>query len=390
MARRMHPLSARCLGALATVLVAVGPWGMCGCNKSEASDAKAPLKTVRVSVVGRADIEDVLSYPADLQPSSEVRIFSRVSDRILSFPWDDGDEIRRGKRIAIIRTTGLNHGLEQVAAQADALDVQIENQKAELQRVEQLLAKGVVAQSEYDRLQASTRAAEAQRRALTASQGQLAATASDGVITAPIDGVVADKRVEVGDIAAPTVPLCRIVNVDTLKVELRLVEADVPKVKLGQQVLLYLDAYPKRSFRGEVSRILPYLDQQTRTNTVEITVANPKDAETSERPLKPGMYGRAELVVERRPQVVVVPQHALVLDNQVLAQQGPGETLRKAFVVDSGGKAHKRIVKVGARRGTLSQVLQGISTGERIVVRGQHELKDGEQVEVVSGAEQKD
>ena len=82
----MHRLSARCLGALATVLVAVGPWSMCGCNKSEAADAKAPLKTVRVSVVGRADIEDVLSYPADLQPSSEVRIFSRVSDRILSFP----------------------------------------------------------------------------------------------------------------------------------------------------------------------------------------------------------------------------------------------------------------------------------------------------------------
>ena len=94
--------------------------------------------------------------------------------------------------------------------------------------------------------------------------------------------------------------------------------------------------------------------------------------------------------VERRPQVVVVPQHALVLDNQVLAQQGPGETLRKAFVVDSGGKAHKRIVKVGARKGTLCQVLQGISTGERIVVRGQHELKDGEQVEVVSGSKQKD
>jgi membrane fusion protein (multidrug efflux system) len=382
----MHRTLSRCLRALGLVLAVAGLWGLPACRKSDAADAKPPLKTVRVSVVGRADIEHVLSYPADLKPSSEVRIFSRVYDRILSFPWDDGDEIRRGKRIAVIRTTGLSHGLEQVAAQADALDVQIDNQKSELRRVEQLLAKGVVAQAEFDRLQTSTRAAEAQRRALTASQGQLAASASDGVITAPIDGVIADKMLQSGDIAAPTVPLCRIVNVENLKVELRLVEADVPKVKLGQEALLYLDAYPKRTFRGEVSRILPYLDQQTRTNTVEITVPNPKDSETGEHALKPGMYGRAELVVERRAQVVVVPEPALVLDNQVLAKQAPGESLRKAFVVDSGGKVHKRIVKVGARKGSLCQILEGISTGERIVVRGQHELKDGERVEVVAEA----
>jgi RND family efflux transporter MFP subunit len=382
----MHRTFSRRLRALALAVAVAGLWGPTACRENDAADAAPALKTVRVSVVGRADIEHVLSYPADLKPSSEVRIFSRVYDRILSFPWNDGDEIRRGKRVAVIRTTGLNHGLEQVAAQADALDVQIDNQKSELRRVEQLLARGVVAQAEFDRLQTSTRAAEAQRRALTASHGQLAASASDGVITAPIDGVIADKMLQSGDIAAPTVPLCRIVDIESLKVELRLIEADVPKVRVGQEALLYLDAYPERPFRGELSRVLPYLDQQTRTNTVEITVPNPKDPETGERALKPGMYGRAELVVERRAQVVVVPEPALVLDNQVLAKQAPGETLRKAFVVDSGGKVRKRIVKVGARKGSLCQILEGISAGERIVVRGQHELKDAERVEVVAKA----
>lgn len=367
----------------ATGLVLLVALGSAGCKKGKADAAEEPAKTVRVEKVGRADIEDVLSYPADLKPSAEVRIFSRVPDRILSFVWQDGDEIKRGMRVAVIRTDGLSLGVEQLGAQMDALDVQIANQEIELGRLTKLLGHGAVAQAEFDRVEASLKAQKAQRRALSAGRGQLAANASDGVITAAIDGVIADKMVQQGDIANPGVPLCRIINVDQLKVELRLVESDVPKVKAGQEVLLRLDAYPKRVFGGKVSVVLPYLDERTRTNTIEVAVANPRDELTGQRPLKPGMYGRAELVVERRVHVLVAPEHALMLDDQVLAQQQPGETLRKAFVVAEGGVAKKRIVKLGARKGSQWQVLDGLKEGERLVVRGQHGLKDGQRVEIV-------
>jgi membrane fusion protein (multidrug efflux system) len=377
------------LGALAApaaaVLVALT---LTSCKKDQGAQAKDPPKTVRVQKIGRADIEYVLTYPADLKPFAEVRVFSRVADRILSFPWEDGDEIKRGQRVAIIRTEGMHQGLAQIAAQRDALDAQLNNQELELGRVKELLAKGSVAQAEYDRLESSYRAAQAQRRALTASQGQLAANAADGVLAAAIGGVIADKSVEAGDIAAPSVPLCRIIQVDRLKVELRLVEADVPKVKLGQTVVLHLDAYPKRTFQGQVSVLLPYLDPQTRTNTVEITVDNPKDESTGKRLLKPGMYGRAELVVERHSQVLVAPEPALLLDNQLLKQQAPGENLRKAFVVDPQGVASKRIVKLGARKGSAWEVLDGLEQDEKLVVRGQHGLKDGQRVEIVDAAKQ--
>jgi RND family efflux transporter MFP subunit len=184
------------------------------------------------------------------------------------------------------------------------------------------------------------------------------------------------------------VPLCRIIDVDKLKVQLRLVEADVPKVKVGQEVVLHLDAYPKQTFTGEVAVVLPYLEQHTRTNTVEVTVDNPKQEKTGERLLKPGMFGRAELVVERRKNVLVAPEHALLLDNQILDQQKPGEVLRKAFVVEDGGVARKRIVKLGARKGARWQVLSGLKEGERLIVRGQHGLKDGQRVEIVEAAKE--
>ena len=130
----------------------------------------------------------------------------------------------------------------------------------------------------------------------------------------------------------------------------------------------------------KVARLERYFDG---TNRVEVVVDNPKDEKTGERPLKPGMYCRAELVVERRPNVLVAPERALLLDNQILDRQKPDEVLRKAFVVGDDGTAQKRIVKLGARKGSTWQVLEGLKEGEQLIVRGQHGLKDGQPVQIV-------
>jgi membrane fusion protein, multidrug efflux system len=375
--------------ALWTILAALAAAPLSACKGSSKAETKAEeLKTVRIELVGREDIDDILNYPADLKPMAEVRVYSRVPDRILSFPWNDGDEIKRGNRVAVIRNEGVSQGMEQVAAQMDALDVQIENQEAELKRLDLLLSSGAIAQAEHDRLTSAIRAAKAQRRAMSAGKGQLATAASDGVIQAAISGIIADKMFEVGDMAAPGAPLCRIISVDELKVELRLVETDVPRVSKGLGATLYLDAHPGRTFAGTVTNVLPYLDQRTRTNTVEVKVANPKDANTGQRLLKPGMFGRAELVVAHRAGVVVAPEPALLLDNRILEQQKPGETLRKAFVVDAEGVARQRLLKLGARKGSHYEVIEGLSQGERLIVRGQHGLRDGQKVQIVEAARQ--
>jgi membrane fusion protein (multidrug efflux system) len=354
-----------------------------GCKRDTKADVKAEAKTVRVVRVSREDIEDVLRYPADLKPWAEVHVYSRLPDRILAFPWKDGDEIKRGNRVAIIRAGGISEGMQQVGAQIDALDAQIETQQTEVGRMKKLLNTGAIAEAEVERLDAALRANQAQRRALTAGKWQLAATASDGTILAPISGIIAEKTLQVGDMAQPGVPLCRIISVEQLKLQLRLVESDVSKVRSGMQVQLKLDAYPGRTFQGVVTTVLPYLDQQTRTNTVEVTLDNPKEAATGERALKPGMYGSAELVVSKRKATLVAPEPALLLDSRILEQQKTDEILRKAFVIDDRGFAVQRMVRLGARKGSMLEVLEGLAEGEKIVIRGQHGLKNGQKVQLV-------
>lgn len=360
-----------------------------GCKSSAASTTKSATP-VRVETVGRADMADVLTYVADLKPYIEVKMFSPVPDRILYFPWKDGDEIRAGERVAMIRREGLEKGIEQMVAQMEALDVQIKNLESEQARSKDLQAAGVITRQVYDQVQTSYLSALAQRKALEASKGQIAVSAGNALLTAPFAGVIANKMLETGDMAVPQMPLCRILQVDKLKATLRLAEIDVPKVRIGQEVVLHFDAYPGRTFSGRVANILPYLDAGTRTNTVEVVIDNPKeggescDGKCGQRPLKPGMFGLAAITVDKRSQVVAAPEPALLLDNRIIEQQKQGEALRKAFVVDEASVAHERVVTLGSRQGSMQEVVKGLEAGERIVTRGHHRLKDGDTVEVVA------
>ncbi|HPV04857.1 MAG TPA: efflux RND transporter periplasmic adaptor subunit [Myxococcota bacterium] len=362
----------------ATVVVSVG-------CKDKAKSEKTAVSTdvaVLVQKVETADIATVLNYNADLMASSKVRLIALMTDTILSFPWREGDEIAKGQVVAVVKKEALSHGLAQLDAQAVALDVQIANLKSELERARDLLAKGVATQQAVDQLNAQYSATVAQKDALVAGRRQLAVSAGHAVVKAPVDGVLSGKMYEEGDIASPQMPLGTLLVTDPIKIELKLVEKDISRVSIGQDVDLKLDAWPDRKFTGTVARVFPYVDQATRTNTVEVMVPNPR-GEDGARLLKPGMFGTASLVVERRQGVVTVPESALLIDNKLVARQQAGQLLRKAFVVDSEGLAREKVLVLGAREGDRWEIVDGLAAGESLVVRGQHGLKDGMKVKIV-------
>jgi RND family efflux transporter MFP subunit len=366
----------------ATAALAALAWG---CGKPADADSTRGVddaRPVHVEPVARQDVEEVLVYAVDLEPSAEVRIYSMISETIVDFPWQDGDRVEKGQRIALIRKNALTKGMAQAAAQLEGLDVQIGSLGDQLERSRPLLSGGAMSQNEYDKLESSYLSMVAQRKAMSASKGQLADQVGKATISAPISGVVAFKAYEVGDMASPAVPLCRILAVDELKARLDLVEEDVPKVHMGQEVHLVLDAYPGRIFSGRITSILPYLDPATRTNAVEVTLANPADG-TGERMLKPGMFGKAEIVVARHENAVVAPGVALLMDDLLLDSRKPGQILRRAFAVGEDGKASERVVEIGIRQGSAYEILSGLEEGEKLVVRGQHGLVDGQAVRVV-------
>jgi len=365
------------LAVLALTPLAAG----CQARGQEEDAAAQARRPVRVAMVSRADIVESIEVPAELKPYTEVRIYSQIPDRILFFPFRDGDFVKRGQRIALIRREGLERGLERMVAEEQALEVQLRNLKQELERSRELLRSGVITQPAFDKLKTTYQATRARRQALRAGRSQLAVQAGNAVIRSPISGVVAGATLEVGDMAVPQVPLCRVLDIARLRIALRLTESEATKVAVGQAVNLELDCCPEEKFPASVTRIYPYIDPATRTNTVEVVLENPRDDQGNFR-LKPGMFGSAQVVLARRPGALVVPEPALLLDNELLKQQKTGQRLRLAFVVEDD-TARRRVVVAGARKGELMEIVKGLRAGERVIVSGQHGLRDGEPVHVV-------
>ncbi|MCZ7680964.1 MAG: efflux RND transporter periplasmic adaptor subunit [Sandaracinaceae bacterium] len=159
------------------------------------------------------------------------------------------------------------------------------------------------------------------------------------MVRAPIDGTVALLRVSQGDTVAPAAPLCAIVQMDRVEVELRVTEQDYVRVREGMAVTVRPPALPEVVRAGTVRRISPVLDPLTRTATVEV------DVENADGTLRPGMVAHAAIELSRRSGVVLAPARALVLSSRT-------ETEREAaiFVLDrAAGVARRVAVRLGRR-----------------------------------------
>jgi len=221
-----------------------------------------------------------------------------------------------------------------------------------------LLKKGA-RQEDRDALLAQIRQAEA---ALRLAQIHLKNT----TIRAPISGIISKRFLDQGAFVSTTTPMVRIVAMDKVKVLVQVVESELAQLRIGAKAEISVDAYRKQVFRGEVSRISPTVDPESRMADIEIQVNN------KDHRLKPGMFARVNLVVQRRNGVLLLLKDSLVRES--------GYT--RVFVHENG-RALLREVSLGLEGEKYVEVVRGLQEGEEVIVAGQYELKDSMPVRVI-------
>lgn len=202
----------------------------------------------------------------------------------------------------------------------------------------------------------------------TVDRDEVGVEYSEAVVEAPISGWLTRRYHDTGTNVAPGTPLAQIADYRRVKLVASLPETELSKVRRGTSAKASIDAWPGLGFTGYVKSVSPAVDQMSRTIKVEIALGN------AGLKLRPGMYGRAEVLVASHRKAVVVPSAA------VLEAGG----FPKAFVV-SGGKALAREVKVAAQAGDLSMIESGLAFGDTVIVAGQYTVVDGAPVEIVGG-----
>jgi RND family efflux transporter MFP subunit len=354
-------------------------------NKEE-----APLK-VMAEPIGTSKISEAISITGTFESLASVEIVPEITGRLERLRLldgtfiDVGTSVQTGEVIAVIEHSVLETAVRQaqavlVTGQAnlETARVTLVDAEREKKRMEGLLGSGAVPEQQYDaactaydRAKAGLELAKANIKQAEAALTTAEITLDKATIKAPITAVVSERYVDEGDMVGPTTTLIKIEDIKTLKVLGGVSERYLPRlVPASTAVHIETDAYPQDTFEGTVYRIGVAVDSVTRTAKVEIRVPNP------DMRLKPGMFARMTIVLQERENVVVVPDSALIREQD-----------RVYVFVANAGKAYRREVKLGLLHSEYYEVLEGLSPGELVITRGRRQIEDGQAVEVIQEME---
>lgn len=330
---------------------------------------------VVVQTVIPEDLIESISLIGTIEPSSEIKIFSKIAGRIESLHADKGQKVKAGDKLTVLEHSAISAQVAQAEAslkvfqaQLKQVEVNLENLKKELGRIRSLAQEGAVSKQLLDQTETQYQSTQAQDGLVRAQIEQTEAVLrqaqiqeKEAYLIAPIDGIIAERFLEIGDMASPAQPVFRIVQMDNVKIISALPEEEISRVQAGKtETEIRVDTYPKERFQGKVAKIAPTLDPKSRTVEIEISLPNP------ELKLKPGMFSRIELMIEAYHDIVAVPRDLLVREGD------------KYFVyVAEHNYARKRAVTLGVQAHGLVEIKNGLAPDERIITTIGPHLYDG-------------
>jgi membrane fusion protein (multidrug efflux system) len=308
---------------------------------------------VKAGIVRTGTIVEEASAVGTLLANESVMIRPELDGRIAAIHFEEGQLVRQGQELVALDAT-------EIRAQLAAVSAELELNRSRMKRAEELYAKKFVSAQALDDARASLNQSQARH-------AEISARLAKSVIRAPFEGVVGLRQVSPGAYVKAGQDIARLEGIGTLKLDFRLPEVYLGRVRSGQQVETRTDAFPGETFRGAIYAIEPAVDEATRTVLVRARVPNPGAR------LKPGLFARVTLVLERRQNALIVPEQAIV-------PRG-----RETYVFRiAEGKAVQTRVELGLRRPGEVEIRSGLAAGDPIVVDGQLRLQDGSPVSIVT------
>jgi RND family efflux transporter MFP subunit len=342
---------------------------LAGCRGKD--PAPAPPLPVTVVQVGSGDGgANETRYSGSINADASVDVAFKVSgvvDQVSQIRGvdgrlrnlQDGDAVRRGATLARLR-------LSEFRDQVSDAEASLRQAQADYERASQLYENRSVSKADYD-------AAYARYTASRAKQNQAVLTLRDAVLRSPIDGVILKRTVEVGSLAGPSAPAFTVADTRRVKVVFGVPDVVVAHLRLGGPLSIQAEAIPGKILEGRITRISPSADPSSRVFEVEAALPNPDGR------MKVGMLATLRLGNTDPARALFVPLAAVT--------RPLGDTAGYAVYVVSDSAtnttAHLRRVKLGDVSGNLIAVKEGLTPGDRVIIRGATIVSDGQAVSVI-------
>lgn len=338
-----------------------------------ARKAEAPHEeTIPVSVVAarRILLNRVIDQSGDIHPGLEVSVYPKVGGKVIeTLSVDKGDWVNKGDGMAELETGSIRARIEEGRAGLASAESDLNLAGKDLARIQNLFEQNAVSRQRLDVAEARQLSAKAQVDGIQAQLRQLRIVQEDHRITAPISGYVSARYLDSGALSDTGRPILRISSDRTVKIVTSVTENDFQNVSKGMSVEVRTDALPDTLFSGKISVINPTMDPATRTGEIEVHLAN------EDLKLRSGMFAHLRIYLGKKDGLAI-PRDALKTD--------PGTGRYYVFIVKDG-KAELRNLKLGQYQDNDVEVLEGVSAGEQVVIKGQNRLKHGYAVTVETG-----
>lgn len=341
---------------------------------------------IKTEKLGRATISNTVTATGALEANVTVEVGTQVSGRIDRIYVDNNSLVKKGQLIACLDTQALSSTLAQSKATLDQAQAEYEFQKANYERYSQLIEKKLIARKDFDEVNYNYKSAIASLKSAKASHDKNKTNLDYAYIYSPIDGIVLERAVEEGETVAAsfsTPTLFTIANdLTRMEIEANVDEADIGQLRVGQRVEFTVDAFPGKTFNGEVTeiRLLAVEESNVITYTVVINAPNP------EQILMPGMTANVVFYVTEKKDIVVIPNQALDFSPDLTAlmayqeanpevkvtmppanpgnQPGSGRTVW----VKKNDSIYPQTVVLGETDEINYEVISGVREGEEIIL----------------------
>ena len=351
-----------------------------GCSSPHQDKPAAPetIRGIALFTTATARVQDQIVAVGTVRAAETAQISAQTMGSVISVNVREGDSVSQGQVLATIDAAQAQAGVDRAqaalsAAQHELAVAETEESLSEstLKRFDALYQRKSVSPQEYDEVKARYQGAQARAEAAQAGTAQAKAAVAQAQtafsytkLRAPFSGVVTERKVDPGVLAAPGIPLLTIDAAGRFRLEATVDEASLRFVHIGESVPVTLDAYPDQQLSGKVTQIVPAADPNTRSFLVKIEL--PADSV-----VRSGLFGRVRFSRGERDSLVV-PRTAVV-------DRG---ALKGVYVVGPDQIAALRFVTVGDNIGDRMEVLSGLAVNEAVVLTPGDKEIVGKRVEV--------
>lgn len=390
-----------------------------GCGKKTAVVAANDIsKNVKATPVSISSITTTTKYGSKLVPSSQTVVTTKIAGKVDNVNFDVGQVVKKGDILftldkaeltaqyneaktavdtanaTLAKTSDSGYQQQLISANStlDTAKTTYDDTKNNYNTIKQQYNIGDSAKSDLDSAKSKMVSAELQvssasnslsllkskigpqDNATAASQVKQAEASLDlaqiqissATIISPINGVISERNVEVGEVVSSAVSAFTIIDASSLRAEVSMTDKDVIKVKVNQKIPVQISSMNNKSVQGIVETISPAADDKTQLYTVKIKIGN------NDNTLKPGMIVRTDFPDVVKTDIPTVPNGAIFTENSV----------QYVYIVD-GGRLKKKQVAVGISNDTLTEIVSGIKLGDLVMTEGQSFLNEGQKVKIV-------